>query len=664
MTEVIWATQGDAQTPNSEAAMRVLLVGSELEENLALRYLASALEVAGHEVDLAPFSATADIAQVVDAVRRTRPGLVGLSMTFQRRAEEFGDLAERLREDGYGGHLTVGGHFPTFAFREVMERYPAIDSVVRHEGEVTLVELVERLQAGKPLDGIGGLVHRAGDDVRVEATRALATDLDAIHFPKRIGEPQRHMGIPAAFMVGSRGCYGNCTFCCINAYIKDAGGEKYRMRSADNVAEEILQLRRERGARMLVFHDDDFFTRDAARDLKRVTALRDALQRRGVDDVALVLKARPDDLDDAVFRVLREIGLLRIYIGIEAGSVQGLKTLGRGVDIAANQRALDYLRSIDVYACFNMLIFDPETRAASLRQSLAFLRRNADIPMNFCRTEIYPGTPLMRKLEREGRLVGDVFGWDYEISDPAAERAFRVFAHAFLDRNFRCDGLMNSNLSLGYYLHLLQQFYPRAVTKRLRNVALSTIERVNHDCVDFMTEILDFAESERSLSAAAFDDFTAEITERVTAANRRLEPAVAEASEAILEAARGTRTRTQRVGRWTTAAAAAIALSPLACDPLAPPPPPDPLPPPNLREEREGGSQPLVVESSESGFAEPPPDAGMMIPPPDPPPPPTVKPKPPPPPDPLPPPMTKKVPPPPPPPPPPPDPLPPPTMKK
>ena len=520
--------------------MRVLLVGSELEENLAIRYLASALEAAGHQAELAAFSGVDDTAEVVHAMRRTSPDVIGLSMTFQRRAEEFGDLATELRQRGFAGHITAGGHFPTFAYREVLERYPALDSVVRHEGEVTLVELCDRLRERQPLNDVAGLVHRSGGELHVAPTRPLASDLDAIRFPKRVGEPQLHMGIPAAFMVGSRGCYGNCTFCCINAYIKDAGGDKYRMRSADNVADEIMSVRRERGARMLVFHDDDFFTRDAARDLSRVTALRDALKKRGVDDVALVLKARPDDLDDAVFRVLSDIGLLRIYIGIEAGSSQGLKTLGRGVDIGANQRALSFLRARDIYACFNMLIFDPETSAPSLRQSLGFLRENADIPMNFCRTEIYPGTPLMRKLSREGRLIGDVFGWDYEISDPTAERAFRVFAEAFLDRNFRCDGLMNSNLSLGYYLHLLKQFYPRAVTRQLQNLALTTIRRVNLDCVDRMNDILDFAESEESLNEAAFTEFVAQTTEEVERANQKLEPQVAEASEAILAAARGT----------------------------------------------------------------------------------------------------------------------------
>jgi hypothetical protein len=319
-----------------------------------------------------------------------------------------------------------------------------------------------------------------------------------------------------------------------------------------------------------------------------------------------------------------------------------------------------------------MLIFDPETRARSLRQSLEFLRANADVPMNFCRTEIYPGTPLHKKLEREGRLIGDVFGWDYEISEPAAERAFRVFARAFLDRNFRCDGLMNSNLSLGYYLHLLRQFYPKAMTSTLRDRALGTIRRVNLDSVARMSEIVEFAESDRASDAAAFEDFTYEMLTDVTRANVKLEEEVADVCEQILSAARGTVRARPRL-RWGAAAAAALALSPLACDPLAPPPPPpDPPPPPNLREdgraqnaELEGG-QPLRIEPRQDGspFAEPPLDAAIDYPPPpDPLPAPTTKPKPPPPNDPLPVPTwkTKKAKPPP---PPPPDPLPAPTVKK
>jgi radical SAM superfamily enzyme YgiQ (UPF0313 family) len=634
--------------------MHVLLVGAELEENLALRYLAAALRDAGHTYAFAAFDRPSSEDEVVAVARRERPSVIGLSMTFQFRAQEFGALAARLRREGLGAHITVGGHFPTFAHREVLATFPAIDSVVRHEGEVTLVELCDALAKRRSLAGIRGITFRADDGALVEnETRPLIADLDGISHPVRFGDPQLHLGIPAAFMVGSRGCFGHCTFCCIHAYLKSAGGPMYRMRSADDVADEMAELRRTRGARMFVFHDDDFFVRDHEADLRRVTALRDALRKRDVTDIALVVKARPDDVHPEVFDVLEEIGLLRVYLGVEAGSTRGLRVLGRGVSLDDNHRALAELRRRDVYTCFNMLVFDPESTLESLRDSFGFLRQHALTPMNFCRAEIYVGTPLMTKLSREGRLVGDVFGWDYAIRDPRAERAFRVFASAFLDRNFRCDGVMNSSLGLGYQLHLLRRFYPKALTRELREMTDRVTSRVNLDCVERMETILAFAGSPASEDPARLEDFTAETTREVLAANRVLEPMLAEATNEIVRAVTSPRPRAGR-SSWGALSAAALVLLPLGCEKSLPPP--DPLPQPVVTE---GPPNPRPSASAElippmppdplppPTIVSPPPDAGppprkdagiVPLPPPDPPPPPMTSPRPPlpPPPDPLP----------------------------
>lgn len=638
--------------------MHVVLVGAELEENLALRYLASALEAHGHSSELARFDRETDTRAVVDAVRKAAPAVVGMSMTFQFRAREFGALAQALRAAGYQGHIVAGGHFPTFAFREVLEDFPAIDSIVRHEGEATLPELCAALLHGRDLAGIRGLAFRGRDGAVVEnGARALETDLDSLPFPRRVGPVQLHLGVPAAFMVGSRGCYGHCTFCCIHAYIRDAGGPKYRMRSADNVADEIAEVRRTRGARMFVFHDDDFFTRDAKRDLARMIALRDALKARRIDDIAMVVKARPDDVDPEVFRVLREIGLLRVYLGIESGSTLGLKTLGRGVDLAENRRAMAWLRSQDLYACYNMLAFDPESTLGSLRESFAFVRDHATVPMNFCRTEIYVGTPLMTKLAREDRLIGDVYGWDYVIRDPLAERAFRVFARAFLDRNFRCDGLMNATLGLGYHLHLLRQFHPRAMHPSLRALVDTVTAKVNLDAVDRMEAIFDFAASKRGEDRNALEDFTERVSLETNAAGRALEAEVEEATIAIIRAVDSPwrEPKTKSAPAWQVLSAAAIALAaPLVTDCRGVPPPPDPLPSPTLvagppydagPEASDAGTSGKVAPDATDAPATPTATATAdptIMPPMDPPPPPWTKPRYPPPPDPLPPPTTSR----------------------
>ena len=564
--------------------MRLLLVGAQIEENLALGYLRSALEQEGHTVATAIFDGPGDSAAVVESVRQDTPDVVGLSITFQRRAHEFGALATALRAAGYAGHVTCGGHFPTLAYRELLTRYPAIDSVVRHEGEATLPELCAALEhhtGDNTLAAVGGLAFRDGETIVATSPRPLCPDLDALAFPARRPDAPMHLGIPTAFMVGSRGCYGHCTFCCINAWITEAGGPRYRERSVQNLVDEMEQLRRERGVRLFIFHDDDFFTRDRARDLARVTALQGKLSRRSLDDLALVVKARPDDVDPDVFRVLRQIGLLRVYLGIETASAQGLRTLGRGVDLAQNRRALAQLRELCVYACFNMLLFDPDSTLASLEQNLTFLREAADVPMNFCRTEIYVGTPLHRRLEREGRLRGDVFGWDYTIGDPRAEVAFRLFARTFYDRNFRPDGLMNSNLGLGYHLHLLRQFYPRADTPALREAAEQTITRVNLDCVAWLDKILDFARSARGLDEGAAEELGEWLTAQVGRANHELQAQVDQAARAMIDAALGSPVQTaRRISGWRALAAAALVLPLAACPTRTTPMPPDPPPPP------------------------------------------------------------------------------------
>ena len=103
-----------------ELHMKIALIGAELEENLGLRYMASALEAAGHDALIVPFNEEADIARVVRTVQAEKPDIAGLSMVFTGRAREFCHLAEALRAGGFAGHLTAGGHFAALDRKSVV----------------------------------------------------------------------------------------------------------------------------------------------------------------------------------------------------------------------------------------------------------------------------------------------------------------------------------------------------------------------------------------------------------------------------------------------------------------------------------------------------------------------------------------------------------------
>ena len=62
--------------------------------------------------------------------------------------------------------IVYGGVFPTYHWREILQREPQIDVVVRGEGEETCVRLLRALQDGGDLRGIPGLALRSGEHRR------------------------------------------------------------------------------------------------------------------------------------------------------------------------------------------------------------------------------------------------------------------------------------------------------------------------------------------------------------------------------------------------------------------------------------------------------------------------------------------------------------------
>lgn len=98
----------------------VALVGAELEENLSLRYLAASVAQDGFRVEPIPFNAAADIERVVTRIAALDPLVVGISVPFQTRARELVRLAAMLRVRGVRAHVTLGGHFATFEYANLL----------------------------------------------------------------------------------------------------------------------------------------------------------------------------------------------------------------------------------------------------------------------------------------------------------------------------------------------------------------------------------------------------------------------------------------------------------------------------------------------------------------------------------------------------------------
>ncbi len=445
--------------------MRVYLVGADFEENLGLGILAAVCREKGHEPYILPFNVPGDTEAIVRRVMADAPELVGLSIQFQHRAHEFLALSRRLRQAGYRGHVTSGAQFPTLAYREVLEGGHGVDSVVFHDGEETLLDLIGALDAGRPVHDVAGLALLGHDGVAMRTeTRRMPDDLDAIPFPIRYREHNRHMNVPFVPLLGGRGCWGKCNYCSIVAFYRDGrehgGGRLFRMRTPENIAAEMALLQHRAGTPCIFcFHDDNFTLPNPTRTLERVTAIRAALDEYGVGKVAFVGKARPDTITPELAQGLAELGVIRLYVGVENGAQTGGDHLRRGTQQHHVRGALKACREAGIFNCYNLLIFEPKASMEHVRDNVQFIRDHADHPVNFCRAEPYHGTPLHLEMSREQDLGGSYLGWNYRIEDDATELMFRISAAVFRERNFAPRGVANRYMGIGYAANVLKRFY-------------------------------------------------------------------------------------------------------------------------------------------------------------------------------------------------------------
>jgi len=516
----------------------VALVGPEIEENLSLRYLAAALSRAGEQVEIVPFNGPEAFRSTLQRLVGVGgpPAVVAISLAFQWRASECLAVAVALRSAGYRGHITAGGHFGTFAAAELLRDFPELDSICRHEAEETLVELAHAVRDGRPLAGIHGLALRESGGVVLTPLRA-PPDLACLPWPTRFGEPVQCLGHRIAALVGSRGCYARCAFCCIAAWHEQTlPGKRFRLRPVDDVADEMAFLVHGRCIDTFIFHDDNFFLPSPTRSLERIEALADALDARGVGRIATVVKARPPDVTREVFGAMqRRLGLARVYLGIETDAKQGLQTLGRQVAQEQNHAAMGILAELGVYACFNLLIFDPDTTLDSLTANLAFMREHGDSPCNFGRVELYAGTPLLERMQREGRCTGDYLGWDYSIAEPRVQRIFELATRCFFPRNFAAGALANRLMSTRFDVEMCRHFRPDVFQSAWLERAKALSRALSSDSVRGLERIIDFSGADAVRSAQ--DDFVARLSVKLRATEAAVGAGAAELEHEVQRAA-------------------------------------------------------------------------------------------------------------------------------
>ncbi|OGB75378.1 hypothetical protein A2810_02955 [candidate division Kazan bacterium RIFCSPHIGHO2_01_FULL_49_10] len=375
------------------------------KEPMGLMYLASSLRRDGRSVELfdADFAAKTP-EEVIDEITRANPPVVGFSV-FQRALPSFEKIVTGLRQNGYRGHVTCGGITPTLSHPYILERLgDKVDSIVLGEGEETLRQLVGRLAEGDNWQTLPSIAWR-DDKGSVVNLPAGVVNLDEIPFAARDRVDDYLAKTNYATIIGSRGCYGACSFCANYSFETAHRGPRWRPRRPATVVDEMGGLYQEHGVTVFKFNDPNMF----GPGLEGVEHVRQIAQ--GVIDRGLPLHlmgfCRGNDLtaDPTILPVMRRAGFERLLVGIESSDDAVLRQFKKGETIAGMDRAVELVAENNMSTVIGFMIFNPYTTLDSIKRDLNYLRERQFTPALSKSLRVFDGTPIQRELEQEGRLI-------------------------------------------------------------------------------------------------------------------------------------------------------------------------------------------------------------------------------------------------------------------
>jgi radical SAM superfamily enzyme YgiQ (UPF0313 family) len=354
---------------------------------------------------------------------------------------------------------------------------------------MTLVKLLNCLATNSEWRDLPGLAFRKDDGaVTIAPLATVVEDLDLLPWPDRKSIDYEGHPMPTASILGSRGCPWDCSFCSIRPFYEEQGGSLRRLRTPRAVVDEMLDLHRNRGVPIFLFQDDDFLA--GGRKAKEwAMEIADLIAEEGLaGKLAFKISCRSDEIHEDVIERLIAGGLTHVYMGVESGDEEGLINMSKRLKPEAHLRAGRILRSFNLSFDFGFMLVDPYSTFRSIRQQVTFLEEfigDGWTVAPFCRMLPYAGTPIKRKLESEGRLLGTSFDPDYKFLDPKLDLFYDWMVKTFYERNFTNQGLCHILRGLLFEAHLrlprpnpvsrLQQDYLHYLTAICNRVACYTL---------------------------------------------------------------------------------------------------------------------------------------------------------------------------------------------
>jgi radical SAM superfamily enzyme YgiQ (UPF0313 family) len=380
---------------------------------ISLPMIAGALEAQKHEVKLVDCIANdIDVEGLKRAIQDFNPGLIIFNMSTATSSSDVEVI--NIMRFFTKAHFSVIGNHATSLPEEVLLA-SGLDSVIRREPELTAQDLVDAVEKGRGLGEVLGISFKDKDgEIVNNEDRPFNENLDDLPFAARhlLDNAKYTLPVinePYTLIITSRGCPYSCIYCTAHQYY----GKKLRLRSAENVVDEMAECLEKHHIRNFTMWSDTF-----NQSKKFVMEVCEEIKKRGMEQkIRWMANSRVDHVDAEVLAEMRSSGCIGVSYGVESGVDEILKNMKKGADAQQAREAVRLTKAAGIEVLTHIIFGLPGETRETINKTIRYVKEmDPDYAQFYCAIP-FPKTELEELGKKNGWITTEDYS-KYELNQP------------------------------------------------------------------------------------------------------------------------------------------------------------------------------------------------------------------------------------------------------
>lgn len=411
--------------------------------NIGMDQLLGYLRTKGYNIDILYFSNREKVEEICKKI-----GLSYDMYAFSVNSANYKkckEIASSLKHNVKKSIIVFGGGYPTRYYREIAKETKCVDYMILGDGEIPseyLLDCLSKIKSGEKVNISHNAIASENDcNNKKDYYNAMITWEPAYDYYEKDNNCVNSRKVHC-IQIKNNVCTGNCSFC-----TERHGKVVYKDINA--VVDQIEYVNRKFDVEKIYFTDDNILDPNTEQAKEHLKALCIALKERKMNvSYQCYIKAfslRDCSKDRDLLALMREVGFVEIFVGIEAGNQEDLNLYNKYTTVEQNYNIIALLKEYDIFPIIGYIAFNPYSTKERIQKNFKFL---CDIECTYLHNYLYSFavvnkyTAMYDMIKRDGLLAGteeDYLGVKYRYQHDEVREVLEYVENEMLPKLRQLD---------------------------------------------------------------------------------------------------------------------------------------------------------------------------------------------------------------------------------